>query len=154
MSDSGGSQPAQPSAADPGGAEQEVRRLREAERESRRQAEVLKRHAQRLAAAASPREVAETTMLEVKALGATVAELTSPAETGLLVMASIGLNPDALARIGSATLCDDLPAATAMRTNGPVSIRPESSPLAYPPVRGRLGRGRRGADPRLAAARC
>jgi hypothetical protein len=41
---------------DPGGAEQEVRRLREAERESRRQAEVLKRHAQRLAAAASPHE--------------------------------------------------------------------------------------------------
>lgn len=116
MTDSGGSQPAQAAVTDPGGAEQEVRRLREAERESRRQAEVLKRHAQCLAAAASPHEIAETTMLKVKALGVTVAELTSPADTGLLVMASIGLTPEALARIASATLADDLPAATAMRT--------------------------------------
>ena len=137
MTDSGGSPSTQAVGTDPGGAEHEVRRLREAERESRRQAEVLKRHAQRLAAATSPHEVAETTMLEVKALGVTVAELTSPAETGLVVMASIGLTPEALTRIASATLADDLPAATAMRTNGPVSIRPESSPVAaYPPSGG------------------
>jgi hypothetical protein len=79
-------------------------------------------------------------MLEVKALGVTVAELTSPADTGLLVMASIGLTPEALARIASATLANDLPAATAMRINGPVSIRPESSLLAaYPPSGGDSG---------------
>jgi hypothetical protein len=87
MTDSGGSQPAQAAVTDPGGAEQEVRCQREAERECRRQAEVLKRHAQRVAAG------------------------------GLTARA-----------------------ATAMRPNGPVSIRPESSPLAaYPPSGGDSG---------------
>ena len=54
MTDSGAAQPAQTAGTGRDGVEQEVRRLREAERESRRQAEVLKRHAQRLAGAASP----------------------------------------------------------------------------------------------------
>jgi PAS domain S-box-containing protein len=116
----------------PGSGEREVERLRDAERDARHQVEILKRCSHRLAAATSPRELAETIMLELKALGIELAELSSPAESGLAVLASVGLSEAAVARIESSTLSGEWPSAVTMRTDAQVSIRPAAAKQAYP----------------------
>jgi integral membrane sensor domain MASE1/anti-sigma regulatory factor (Ser/Thr protein kinase)/GAF domain-containing protein len=96
-------------------------RLLRAERVSRTRAELLERHASRLAAAATVHDVAEATVGELSSAGIEMCALRIVRNEQLIVVGTGGMGPDVLPRVGSLGL-DDTPSADAIRRGAVVEL--------------------------------